>query len=470
MRETPFINRIREMQWLEESYQKAEKEAQLLVLYGKRRVGKTELIRHFVADKKHIYYLATRTTTEEQLQSATSVFASGLGDTYLRAGNFANWRDFFDYLGKKIQERDERIVLIVDEFPFLAEANKGMSSYFQYLWDMWLKDSKVLLILMGSSIAMMYQHTLVYSAPLYGRRTGQWLLEPFSYKESTNFYPDSPFRNTFPLYALSGGIPAYAKVFDGNKTFEENIRKYVLPEGSFLSVEPELLLSEEFNEPRSYLTILKAIGLGRTKFSEIVTATGLSITAMPGYLQTLTNLRLIKKEVSMTEPIPEKSKKGTYSLADSFLRFYFSFIYAHYSLIKGGGIDALFQQHGEILTSLIAKTYEEASIEFIQNAISEKHLPYFYQLGRWWDKETEIDVVGINEENKSILFVETKWSDKLIGTDVLNSLKQKAKCVKWGEQDRKEHYAIVAKGGFTNQLIQKAKEEGIVLIQEDKVI
>lgn len=470
MANTVFINREKELAWLEESYKKASRQAQLLVLYGRRRVGKTELIRHFVADKKHIYYLATRTTTEEQLQSATTVFASGLGDTYLQAGSFKMWQNFFDYLGKKIKEQTEPIVLIFDEFPFLAESNEGMSSFFQYLWEMWLKDTKVVLILMGSSIGMMYKHTLAYSAPLYGRRTAQWLLEPFSYKETRNFYPDSPFENIFPLYAISGGIPAYAKVFDGKKTIEENIRQFVLPEGSFLSVEPELLLSEEFTDPRSFLTILKAIGLGRTKFTEIVSATELPITAMPGYLQTLINLRLIKKEVSVTEPIPEKSKKGNYSLVDSFLRFYFSFIYPNISLIKGGNADALFQRHGQTLTHLIAKAYEEATVEFIQTAIEEKKLPMFYQLGRWWDKETEIDLVSLNEENNSILFVEAKWNDKPISPYALQELKRKARNLKWGRDGRKEHFALVAKGGFDQALIEIAKKEKIILIHEDKVL
>src|SRR5437868_745296 len=141
MTNTQFINRKNELTWLEESYKKASTEAQLLVLYGKRRVGKTELIRHFVANKRHIYYLATRTTSEEQLQSATAVYASGLGDTYLQAGSFQTWRNFFDYLGKKVKEQQEPIILIFDEFPFLAESNEGMSSFFQYLWEMWLKDA-----------------------------------------------------------------------------------------------------------------------------------------------------------------------------------------------------------------------------------------------------------------------------------------------------------------------------------------
>ncbi len=468
---TPFINRKKEIEWLETNYQAAYKEGQLLIIYGKRRVGKTELVKHFSQTKPCIYFVAEKGTAQDQLQTAKNIFADGLHDDLMKNLTFPNWRELFRYIGTKLQGNTEPLTLVFDEFPYLVESDNAVSSYFQVGWDEYLKNNKVVVILMGSSISMMYKHTLSQSAPLYGRRTGQWLLEPFSYKETKEFYPEAPFMNTFSLYAITGGIPAYAKVFDGNKTLEENIRQYILPEGSFLSVEPELLLSEEFTDPRSYLSILKAIGLGRTKFSEIVTATGLPTTAVPGYLQTLISLRLIKKEIPVTEKVPEKSKRGSYSLADSFLRFYFSFIYPNNSLIKGGSVDALFQQYGEVLQRLVAKSYEETTHEFILQAYQSGSLPHFEQMGRWWDnKDTEIDLVGLNEKEDSILFVETKWNTKPIGTEVLNALKGKAQKLQWGSQNRKDYYALVAKSGFTDQLIEQAKNENILLIQEDKIL
>lgn len=457
-----FINRKDELKWLEENYRKAKTAGQFLVLYGKRRVGKTELVTHFIKNKPHVYYLANRTTKEDQLRSASNVF--GFANT-----NFPSWREFFDFLIKDLKSRKKSVsptVIVFDEFPYLAESDSGVSSFFQYGWDMGLKDLKVMIIIMGSSISMMYKHALTKGAPLYGRRTGQWLLEPFSFCDSKKFYsPRSPFSNIFSLYAISGGIPAYARIFDGTKSLRENLIENVLPEGKYLSIEPELLLSEEFDDSRSYLTILQAIGLGRTKFSEILQKSQLSPTALPVYLQTLMDLRLIKKEVPVTESIPEKSKKGNYSLADPFLRFYFSFIFPNSSLIKQRSYDALFSQHGEILTKLVAKSYEDASAEFIRNT----KLFNFEKLDRWWDRENEIDLVGLNKEENTILFVETKWNNKPIGTEVLNGLKNKAKTVIWGEQNRKELFALIAKGGFSNQLIKQARNEGVVLIKEDKV-
>lgn len=466
---TQFINRRKEMTWLESSYQKAQTEGQLLIIYGKRRVGKTELLKHFARKKDSIYFVAERGTARDQLRTAKNVIADGLGDELMRSIDFSGWRDLFRYMGDKLAARSDPLVLVFDEFPYLAKSDNALSSYFQIGWNEFLQDKKIVMVLMGSSISMMYKHALLPSAPLYGRRTGQWLLEPFDYAESKEFYPKAPFVNSFSLYAITGGIPAYARIFDGNKTLEENIRQFILPEGSFLSVEPELLLADEFSDPRSYLSILKAIGLGRTKFSEIVSATGLSVTAMPGYLRTLTNLRLVTKKIPVTEKLAEKSKRGSYSLADNFLRFYFSFIYPHTSLIKGGTVDVLFKQHGEILQQLVAKSYEDATPQFIAAAMRAGKLPPFNQLGRWWDNNTEIDLVGLHEQDNSILFVETKWSNQALRTSVLDSLQQKSRQVLWGSPRRKEYYALISKSGFSDELMKRAHKEGVLLIQEDKV-
>lgn len=468
-----FINRVKELEWLETAYRAAGRSGQLLIVYGKRRVGKTELVTHFLKNKPHVYYLANRTTGKDQLQSAGGIFAAGLGDAYLAESGFPNWRVFFDYLIKKIKERGKAkrpIVLVFDEFPYLAEAEGGISSFFQYGWDMGLKDQRVLMIIMGSSIAMMYKHALAKNAPLYGRRTGQWLIEAFSFQETRKFYPGASFENSFPLFAVSGGIPAYAMGFDGKKSLRKNIEENVFPEGKYLAIEPELLLAEEFDDPRSYLTILQAIGLGRTKFSEILQQSQIQATSLPVYLQTLAQLRLIKKEAPITENQPQKSKKGNYSLADPFLRFYFSFIFPNNSLIKSRSYDAVFSRRGEILRQLVAKSYEDSAGEFIGEAIEMGILPDFEQIGRWWDKNTEIDLVGLNKADNSILFVEAKWNNKPLGIGVLEELKRKAKRLKWGEEGRKEHFALAAKGGFSKELIGLAKKEKTGLIFKDKVL
>ncbi len=466
-----FIDRAKELAWLEEAYKHARREAQLLILYGKRRVGKTELVKHFAKSKQSIYFVAEKGTPQDQLRTAKNTFADGFNDDVMRNVDFQSWRDLFRYIGQKLEGRKEPLVIIFDEFPYLAESDNAMSSYFQIGWDEFLHDKKVVMVLMGSSISMMYKHALTYSAPLYGRRTSQWSLESFDYAGARQFHGSScSFTNTFSIYAITGGIPAYERVFRGDKSLESNLRHFVLPEGSFLSVEPELLLSEEFTNPRPYLSILKAIGLGRTRFSEIVSATGIEPTALPGYLNTLTELRLIKKEVPVTHKTPETSKTSTYSLSDSFLRFYFSFVYPNSSLIKGGSVDALFQRYGETLQMLVAKAYEDTSKQFVRTAMQDGKLPHFDKLDRWWDNNTEIDLVGVNEQNQDMLFVEVKWCNQKLHTRILDDLKQKALQVKRPGSNGAEYYCLVSKSGFTDELVARAKGEGVVLICEDKVV
>lgn len=465
----PFINRTEELTLLEKLYKEADHEGQFVVLYGKRRVGKTELIKHCFKNKPHFYYLASRIAAKDQLKTLSSVLADYLNEPFLKNSPFANWRDLFDFLGKKMQQNTIPQVLVFDEFPYLVDGDEGMSSYFQYGWDEQLKKTKTLLILSGSSISMMYKHALNYSAPLYGRRTSQWFLDKFTFKEAKKFYKSADFEKTFSFYAIAGGVPGYLRQFNTEKNIWENIREKVLTKGTLMNSDPELIIAEEVQEPQHYLTLLKAIGSGRTKFAEIITASNLEANIVTKYLNVLMKLRWVKREIPITED-KENSKKGSYVLADSYFRFYYSFIFPNLSAMEGGQGELLLKIIQEGFPNFVSKIYEDTTQEFIKTAIQESKLSAFYEFGRWWDKETEIDLVGLNKFDNSILFVETKWNTKPIGTELLNALKQKAKKVTWGSEERKEYYALVAKGGFTHQLIEQAKKENILLIKEDKTL
>lgn len=466
--EKPFINRTEEMEILNSLYEKTKTDPQLFVLYGKRRVGKTELIRHFYQDKPHLYYLASKGSAKDQLRTLTEIIAEYFHEPLGRDA-FPDWRKLFDYLGLKLRERNERLVLIFDEFPYLAESDPAVASYFQYGWNEQLEKTNVFLVLMGSSIGMMYKHVLTRNAPLFGRRTGQLLLEPFTFQESKKFFQTDNFEKLFSMYAIVGGMPAYLRELDDRKTISENIQDKILTRATFLNLEPEFLLSEDFNEPAKYLTLLKAIGIGQTRYAELLNATGLANNELPIYLKNLIDLKLVQKDIPVTEPMPEKSKKGSYSLSDNFLRFYFSYVFPNASLVEEKEYAALFEKNKELLIRLIAKSYEETTGEFIKTAMKAKSIPHFSQMGRWWDKSTEIDLIGLNKEENTILFVETKWNTKPIGTEVLNSLKQKAQQVQWGNKDRKEYFALVAKGGFTEELIHQTQQESVLLIEKDTV-
>jgi len=463
-----FINRTRELELLNKLYKDTEKEGQFIVLYGKRRVGKTELIKHFSRNKPHFYYLASRVAARDQLNTLSSVLADYLDEPFLKNSPFVNWRDLFTFLGKKMQTNKTPQVLVFDEFPYLVEGDAGMSSYFQYGWDECLKQTKTLLILSGSSISMMRKHALAYSAPLYGRRTSQWFLEAFSFQEAKQFYASTDFEKTFSFYAIAGGVPGYLKQFNSQNSLWENIQDKILRKGTLMNSDPELIIAEELQEPQHYLTILKAIGSGRTKFGEIISVSNLASNIVAKYLGVLMQLKWVRRDVPVTED-PLNSKKGSYVLADSYFRFYYSFIFPNLTALESMQSDLFLKNIQDRFPYFVSKIYEDTTAEFIQTAIREKKLPAFYELGRWWDKNTEIDLVGLNKYDNAILFVETKWNTQPIDVDVLDNLQKKSQTVKWGSKGRKEYFALVAKGGFTDRLLEQAKKEEIVLIYQDKI-
>lgn len=465
-----FINRTRELDLLEKLYREAEKEGQFLVLYGKRRVGKTELIKHFSKNKPHFYYLASRIAAKDQLHTLSGLLADFLNEPFLKNSPFSNWRDLFDFLGKRMNHNDVPHILIFDEFPYLVEGDEGMSSYFQYGWDEQLKKTKTLLILSGSSISMMYKHALIYSAPLYGRRTSQWFLETFTFEEAKKFYgPDIDFEKAFSFFAIAGGVPGYLRQFDPEKSLPENIQNKILAKGTLMNSDPELIISEELNQPQHYLSILKAIGSGRTKYAEIINSSNLSSSIVAKYLNVLMQLRWVRRDVPVTEE-KENSKKGSYVLADSYFRFYYSFIFPNLSSLETESSSFFLKKIQKGFPYFVSKIYEDTAKEFIKQLWEKNHTPFFPQMGRWWDKNTEIDLVGLNKDEDASLFVEVKWNSKPIGGEVLADLKRKAQRVQWGSPQRREYYALISKSGFADELKKLARKEGVLLIQEDKLL
>lgn len=470
-----FVNRKKELKQLEELYSKSSTEAQFLVLYGKRRVGKTELVKKFLEKKSGLYFLATHVSAREQLNSATELFAEYFKDEYISRTSMTNWQSLFKYIGQKLDNLDKPLVLVFDEFPYMAEGEPAISSLFQYGWDEVLKHKKVFLIIMGSSINMMYKYTLQYSAPLYGRRSAAILLEPFDFAQSAEFLTaynpgkNYSFEDLFSCYALVGGIPAYLRQLNPSKTLEANLIENILPKDKYLNIEPELLLTEEFNEPQTYLTILKAIGLGRTKSSEIANSLGIDASKLNYYFSQLLTLRLIIREVPVTESNSENSKKSYYSIADPFLRLYFSLMFTNKSQIEAGDLSELVKNKKDIVTKLIAKSYEDISIELIKCAIEAKQLPVFHSFGREWGKDFEIDLVGLNKETNSILFVETKYSKNLVDVGVYWELVEYSNKIKWGDKNTNKYYALISRSGFTEKMVKLAKENSIILITGDQI-
>lgn len=459
-----FINRDEELKTLNNSWRYSS--PQLFVLYGKRRVGKTELIKQFIKDKSAIYYLADKRTTKEQLNELSRLIGENFDDQFLIARGFGSWLEVFQYLGQKI---NKKFVFVVDEYPYLIEVDKSIPSIFQKGWDEYLKKTKISLILSGSSVSMMESEALSYKSPLYGRRTGQFLLKPLTFYESWKFFPDKSFEEFLKTFSITGGLPGYLLQMDPKLSFSENIKEKIFKKTSFLYNEIEFILKEELREPKNYLAILKAISWGKTKFGEIVNETGLEKNVLNKYLQTLDHLQLIEKETPITEKSPLKSRRGLYKISDNFTRFWFQYVFPFGSDLEIERYEQVNKKLKGSFHILEANIYEKICQEILWGL--ENKIFRFERVGRWWEGSEEIDVVALNNQTKEIIFGESKWSDRPIAEVVLNNLKRKTEYVRWNKGNRKEFYAVFSKTGFTKELVEVARRnDNIFLVYKDKLL
>lgn len=458
-----FIDRERELNNLKAWW--ASKDAQLIVIYGRRRIGKTELIKRFIKDKPHIYFIAQQISEAENLKTLGKIVGEYFDDMILKEKGFDNWSTFFEYLKKHVKER---LIIAIDEFPYLAESNKGISSVFQAGWDEHLKELPIFLILCGSSMAMMEREVLSFKAPLYGRRTGQLRLKPFSFFEASEFFSGLSFEDRLLYYSVLGGNPSYLSRVNPKKSWEENIVSLILSPASPLYSEVEFLLHEELREPRNYFSILKAIALNKTRISEIVNETGFDKSILHKYLFVLEDLQLIQKEYPVTEKNPLKSKKGLYRLQDQYFKFWFRYVLPNKSRLEEGREDLVLEIIRNDITSLVAENYEQVAREILSR--DQTKIFSFDRLGRWWDRNEEIDLVALNEKEKKILLGEVKWSNKPVGLNILEELKRKSSQIDWERSKRKEYYCLFSKSGFTETIIKQAREERILLFHKDRIV
>ena len=454
-----FIDRVRELSFLEERWR--EPKAQFVVLWGKRRVGKTELVKQFAAKKPHVYFLAESTSEKEQLHRFSQVMGRFFSEPLLETRGFAGWEESFQY----VQARNERFVLTIDEFPYLTWSNPAIIGLFQKAWDEYWCKGKIFLILLGSSMAMMENEVLGYRSPLYGRRTGQWRVDPMTFSAASLFRKGKPFADRLAHFSLAGGIPAYWLQLDSKKDFTENLKTHVLKKGAMLYDEVEFILREELREPRYYFALLQAIAQGKRKLSEIVNATGLTHPVANKYLGVLADLKIIERETPVTEEKPLKSKKGLYRITDPFFNFWFSFVFPKRGELEMDRTEDMLKSIQQRLSHHFASTYEKVAMEALWGHM--QHFFPFTAVGKWWERNEEIDIVALNKEIDCILFGEVKWSEKPIGIDIFEALKEKTTKVNWGSKQRKEHFCLFSKSGFTQAMIRKAREEGIALFKDD---
>lgn len=433
-----FINRKDEMDFLEERYNKPGFD--FFVIYGRRRIGKTELIKNFIKKKPHIYMLCNKGGTAANVLRFKQEVAKFLHEPVIASENLD---EIFSYLVPKAKEK---LVVVLDEFSYLVEKDDSIPSLFQAVIDEVLKEKNVMVIICGSSISMM-ESLLGYKNPLYGRKTGHIKLDFLKFRYFKDFFPRNDIEENIRTYAILGGVPFYLDKFDPGISALENAKKEILSKKGRLYEEVDFLLREEMREPDVYKGILSAIAQGNAKVAEIASKTGIKASDMDRYLKILMILGIIKKEIPVTE---KKSKKTLYSIDDNFFDFYSSFFEPYRSDIEIGEMKNLEETLKKNFNAYTGKKFEN----LVRKEAIRKISPFsISRVGRWWGfyrenderRELEIDIVALNEGTGEILFCECKWQDNVDSEKLFKELKEKAKFVNWNNKNRKEHYAVVAK-------------------------
>lgn len=415
--------------------------AELCILYGRRRIGKTRICLELIKNNLGTYFLSSEISLTENLKRFRQELSISLNDELILSIE-ASVESLFLYLSKK----KERIIIVIDEFPYLIESDKSVLSEFQRVWDLYLKNSNIVLILTGSSIAMIEDKILSYKSPLYGRRTAQYKLEELSFKESSYFFPNLDFETILKYYSICGGIPFYLEKINPKLNFKENL-KILFNKGSILFEEGDFLLKQEFRQTQNYKLILREIAKGKTKFNEISLATQIESTNLTQYLKNLLILKLIKKEVSFG--FDEIKSKGRYYLGDYFLEFWFKFIFVNQHLIQKDKLEDLFDIINNNLDIYLGFVYEKVSKEYLEDSLD------FPIMKNWFYKEKEIDLVGL--KNDILYLCECKYRNKKIGDETLTSLIEKSDYVNVKHKEKK--FILISKSGFN-----KVKQTNVLLI------
>ena len=443
-----FVDRKHEIEALKRSFE--SEKAELVVVYGRRRVGKTALVLKAFQNVSLIYFLADERSEQENLAEFRRKVGEFFNDSPLARSDLG-WVELFEY----IAERGEKVVVTIDELPYLVSSNPAFPSLLQKAWDLYLQNSKVKLVLVGSSIGMM-ERLLGHKSPLYGRRTMQLDVKPLRYWHVREFLPDYSPEDWLRAYGVADGIPAYLRQFDGKLSFWENVERLFLRKESPLYTEAEFLLRQEFREPGRYFVILKAIAFGKTSFGEIVNFTGFDRGTVSRYLDNLARIRVIAKVHPAFEP--EKRRNTRYEFTDNYFRFWFRFVYPNRERIERElysevleGVKVNFDNH-------MGRVFERVVVDFLWRKFA------FERGGRWWSKGEEIDFVGV-KKGKAYFF-EVKWSDlrKRDAERILAELERKSALV-----NLKAEGIELGLVGRSVENAEKLREEGFLVFELDNL-
>ena len=469
-----FIGRQTELAKLNAEYTHV---SSFVVIYGRRRVGKTTLIKEFLKKKTAFYFLATEELENQSMKRLAGVVARTTNNSLLQKATFTDWLDLFQVIAD--YKPEEKKVLVIDEFPYLVKTNPAFPSILQNAWDEILKESNVMLILSGSLIGMMQKHALSYDSPLYGRRTAQMRLAPLPF---TDIYAvqKMSFEKAVEQYAVTGGVPKYLEFFEDGRELEEQLKENVLSKSGFLYEEPNFLLKSESVTAVNYFSIIKAIADGNHKLGKIAGVLGQETSALTPYLATLADLGFIEKRTPVTEKNPEKSRKGLYFIADNFTRFWFRYVYPYKGELELDNMQIVMDEMGkDFITGFVAFVYEDICKNIFVNLCKNGLISFVpSRIGSYWlndyDGDTEIDVMAVDSQNKLVFVGECKYHGKPVDAPVYFALKDKvvnANEIKKAYPGYGVIYGVFSKSGFTQRMLDAAKENsGLLLINEDSLV
>ena len=462
-----FIGRKQELQFLEKQYSGTG--GKLVVLYGRRRVGKTETLHEFCKGKPHVFYSCREISDKLQLRSFSEKMLREKipAADYIR--EFADWESALKSV-LQLPYGDQKKLLIIDEFPYMCKGNESIPSILQTLWDECLKDENVMLVLCGSAMSFIEKELLSEKNPLYGRATGIYKMDAMGFYDAAQFFPTYSHRDKIMAYAVLGGIPHYLRQFDPAISLEDNIKQNILTKGCVLYSEVEFLLRQELRETTLYNSIIEAVALGCTKLNDISVKSLVDDTSKTSvYLKNLMELEIIKREFSVNDGIKERANvsRGLYRLTDNFFRFWYAFVFTNISELESGDVDGVFNYSVKpALHEFASLVFEDVCREYVRELQKSGKLPFRYKtMGRWWGRttvrrkdgtevqETEIDLLAVSQKSDQYLVGECKFKGRPLSyADYLDTA---AKLMQ--QQEKADYYYyLFSESGFDERLTEEA--------------
>ena len=457
-----MLGRKEELNHLNELYESNDFE--FLVMYGRRRVGKTTILQEFAEHSNSIFFPAREKNDALNLEDFSKVVQYHFDHNFI--ASFSSWEDAFNYISSKVEQRT---TIIIDEFPYIIEENSSIKSILQHVIDLSWKNKNIFLILCGSSVSIIENDVMGRKSPLHDRQTSSLEIKPFDYLESSAFFKNYTNEEKLLTYGILGGIPRYLEAVDSNISIKKNIETKIIRNGAYLHEEPDNLLKAELREINVYSSILSAIANGRNKIIDIANFIHEDRTKVAKYLITLQTLRLIEKRVPCGEP--ETSKKSIYVIKDNFFKFWFRYEFTNNSYYAMLGAKEASKEIMDDISNLMGDAFEDICKEYIIRLAKQRKLPFIpYHLGKWWGTnpvikaQDDVDLLAIDKTGKKAIFIECKFTSQPMPYDEYEDLVTATKAF---PNIKEKHLWFISKSGYTASVVEQAKKDSTTLLTID---